>query len=440
MKLPVERVRAALLTLLRLARILASRLSGTGLQFGAQVAAGRILGPAAVGYLGVAQGYILLFGTLAGLGLPTFILRRLSPKSTRIGLTTHTKAEANWLWFAVVMTALGSVVCAAAFGGYWLLVTRAETQKESALICAVIAVGIVAYAYAKLFAEYLKGRGRPAAGLTVEFTAPYACSLLFTLPLWLFDMGSFGVLMPTIGFVFAFMIATSLLAKRIEIPKIWNAGHMMRRVRRSWTELLGLLVVQIGNQLSFTLPVAMIFAFSNPVKAGILVIILRLTGLAATITSIFSAYFSPGVVSAHRSGNFENMRKLYLSSALLNGTACATVCLIIIIFPGFFLGLFGSHFLNDEALLALTITAGARIIRHYLGLTEVFLTLTGNAKFDVTSQTISLLSLAVGMVLTVYTGHADNLIWTATAVAVSSLVRPVISVAIIASRKGLLRA
>ncbi|KKB09791.1 lipopolysaccharide biosynthesis protein [Devosia chinhatensis] len=432
---PKHSLKSVFTRALRIFGLLAGRFTGTGFQFLSQVLAGQLLGPAAVGLMGAAQGYIMLFGTIGTIGSPFFLLRRVVSRPGR----DVSRQRQDWLRFALIGAGIGGAISTAVFGIFWLLTPNDLNARQSTLAWVTIAVGVFSYALAKCYVEYLKGLGQSSRGLMLEFTLPYAVTLLFTGLVAIIDFGSLDVVIPTMGYAFALLIIAALFIRRARQGRPLSQGQIRSRLRRNWKELLTLSLVQVGNNLAFSLPVAVVFAVSGPVSAGLLVIILRVTGLTATISAVFASYFSPLAASAHRQADWQRMRRLYLASSLTNGTACASLCALLIVFPQQLLSIFGEAFVDPSAIFALQLSAGVRLLRHFLGLTEVFLTMSGRASLDLVSQSLSVGALVIGMTILIVIGATGDLPSVAAVVAVSGAVRPVVSAAFIIGSRGIIK-
>lgn len=408
--------------------MLVSRLSGTAIQFLMQLLAARLLGSQAVGLLGVAQANVLFFGSFASAGAPQLVLRR----TARRRQNNHQEVRAKWLSFGTTLASWVGACVALGFLLYWIVGQNELGPIEAGVLGLFMAFGIVAYGIGKVYFEYLKGEGRSASALSLEYTVPYAVTLVSVLLLARLDQSLQFVIIPAASFCLAVIAITYVTGRKLRSNSgALPARGVWSRTCRNWKELAAFTAVQAGNQAMFALPVSLVFAISGAAAAGIIVVVLKLVGLTATLSAVFSAYFSPKVVDAQRSADKSALRRLFLQSMLLNGSASAVLCVAMSVWPSFFLGIFGAEFSSDDAMLALQISCAGRFVRQYAGMTEVFLGMTGHAGWDLISQALSVAILVGGLGVIAITGFGSNLALVALVVAVSTTIRPLVSLPVV---------
>lgn len=411
-----------------LAGLILSRFAGTFMQFVSQVLAGRLLGADAVGMLGVGQGYILLLGTIVGLGTPRYVLRRTVKRSGRHNVSR----DALWLQFAIATTALTCPLVLALFFGLWLSTSGDLSFVATIWLGIAIAAGTLGYAITKLIGEYLKGQGRAGLALSQEFMHPYVVVAIITLVAFFAQplLGQqFTATVPAAAFAMSFIFIAFIWLRwlRSASPIRLKSKQFIRRLKKGWRELAAITVVVVGNQIMFSVPVTVAFAFSGATVAGYLTIILKLTGLLSSLTAVFASFFAPRVARAHRAKAHRRVILLYIMGGLATGISCAFIAGLLVFFPAFFLGLFGPAFVSAQNVLALQIAASARIVRQFFGLTEVFLTMTGQSHLDVIAQGISIAILLAGIFWLGFASINLDVVNLTIFVAIATTVKPIIS-------------
>lgn len=413
-----------------------SRLLGTGLQFLAQLAVGRILGPGAVGILGATQSHILLFGGAAGVGVPEFVQRRTA------GARGPHKAAITrrWLRLGLIASILGGGLGSLLFAIYWFALPMGGSNGHLVL-GVTTAVGICLYAVGRVHIEFLKGQGLAARSLTLEFTFVHLSVLAAAVLCLVLPRLAGSEMLPAIAFAAYYGVVATLLVRHSDIEGIGlnSLGRVLRQMRANSGELSSFMITQVGNQATGALPTILVFALAGPHAAGLQVIVLKLLGLIGTVSGIFSAYFISPVATAIRARDTQKIRRLYLATMISNGGVSGALCLLMIAIPELIIGVFGEEFASPDAIMALRIGAGIVLVRQFTGISAIFLNLSGLARLDVVSHLIALSALVGGLVLLAVAGLIDDLVLVTSVVAVSGLLRPAISAVFVVTSTGLWR-
>ena len=162
----------------------------------------------------------------------------------------------------------------------------------------------------------------------------------------------------SIVFVFAVSLTTLYEFLSSRGYKLWatiseNSGYTEKIFRHTWPMLLAGAI----HYLMTNLDQLMIGYYLGEFSVGIYAASVKISILLGFILTSINGYIAPKISQAYECNDFIGIKKIYLNSIKIIAITVFPIVLPIILFPKFFLSLFGSEFVNyDLTLLIVNIT------------------------------------------------------------------------------------
>jgi len=343
---------------------------------------GAQFGSAGLSDLAVAQGTVLICGTALTFGTPQFVMRH--------GLDA---AHAEYLGSAfrlLFLTTLGTAVVA---GSAWAAVPMlSETISATKMLA--VGIGVFLYVFVRLFADYLRGQGKSSSSVTGEFIVP---GLAF-MALALSTRDFFGDDTIIIAFGLSWLPAFLLLGLQCGTRKLGKGTP--GQILKAYPEIASLLTVQLLNVAMWQSPSVLLFMYgATDTDIAAFFAIQKLCALPLTFSSALASSFGYQFLVAIKAERRSVVRRTVLSAALINGAGSAVILLPVLVAPATMLLLFGLHTPSAAALFGLQILAGALAARQFLGLNELYLSMSGRGSQEAVSAIFAALTWVVITVL-----------------------------------------
>lgn len=375
---------------------------------------GIAFGADAVGHYATYLAFVMISGSLMAAGLPQMLMRRAAISANRDSYFVARLRSAFWLGWLMAAT-VGTLIAAPAF--IWL-------NSVTGLDAPALAVaGPAAYASVMMVMEELRGRGRPEAALLREHAptiivpfAAVAASTMVALPeTKLIDLLVY-VHLAAATFVSVLHLklnglrggpsAALRLLSKVPASQLLQMGLM--RFLAASAGYMAILLVSINGDAAL---------------AGLITVILKLTGLASTLSAVVNSVYAARFGAAYR--NLKQLRVLTVQTATLNGAGVVALLAPMIIAPSLFLEMFSVGRTVTGAETALQIVAGTVLLRGFAGTPDLLFLVTGKAWIEVAALIGSLCVLGA-LVLSLPAPSAAGI---AGAIAASQIVRLILSAA-----------
>lgn len=209
------------------------------------------------------------------------------------------------------------------------------------------------------------------------FTTNFINVILFFLLLMFLEFRiELPIITNIVAIITTFIISTFFLLKKFYIKK----KPLNDKDKISFSELLQIsipmFIVGIASLISNYFPVIFLAYIKVPKDVGIFNIAYKI----ATITSFFlvsiNSIVAPKISESYWSGKINDLKNIIILSAKLNFWSSTPLLLSFILFPKFFMGLFGDEFVAGyRALIILSI---GQFVNAFCGSVGYLLTMTGN--------------------------------------------------------------
>lgn len=365
------------------------RLTGALLAFVMQVVLARVMGVYEFGLFALALTISMLVATVSRFGLDVGIVKMIAKA---IALENRPLAT-GWL-VGTALTVLPVSVGVALLvlvGAEWLSTTMFH---DASLVdpLKAFAIGVPVIALMMLLAEAHKGLKNMAISAFVQGIIVPGLVLLVAAS----HLASSAVDM---AFVYVMACAISLAFGAYW----WHVAHGWRRAEK----------VPVAEVLSFGWPFflagvgTLILTWADTLIVGMFVDVRhvaiyyaanKLALLTSFILIAINAISAPKFTALHAMGDMAGLQRLAQQSTALMILLAAVPSLLLILMPGFWLGLFGEHFdAGEHALVVLTLGQAVNVACGSVGL---LLAMTGHEKtMRNILLTTSVLTVALGVVL-----------------------------------------
>ena len=398
-------------SLLKLTMYGFSRFSGTAIQFLLLLFIGRVFGQSALGAFATSQSIIVYSGTLIGIGLPAFLLRRTARYS-------YISSPVIQMWLGVLNSYL-ILVCVAAIAISILHYFIFSPKWNFAFYICII--GGVSYAACRAYSEILKGQSQLIQSTIYEFTLPLGISFFYLGIVSFFSSSNTYVIQSlAIGYAASALAAIIIKSGTTNLSTI---RILIRRISRNIRELISLCFVQIGNVTLLAFPIILTASMLSIKDAAIMGISIRMVGLGATATSIIVSMHVKEAINSLKSRRRAQVLHSYFKISTLNLFAQFLVLLPLILAPSQILQLFSVDITdNFSAQNAVQALASLRLARALLGTPEVFLANSGKSGFDLIGHVLALVAFFAISLL-----NEPSLFMIAIATGVAALIRGITS-------------
>lgn len=348
------------------------RLVGAALAFGFNVLLARMLGAEGAGLYYLALTVTTIAGVLGRIGLDNSILRFVAANAALEDWGkvkgVYQKGMKMALGFSILVAAVTFVAAP------WL----AETlflKPELTLPLRWMTLAIVPMALLILHAEVLKGLKRIR---DCQLVRGLGFQALLILGFYLIG-DAWGLK----GAIFAYIAASVLMALagfylwRLALPQLREAtGHF--QTNELLKSCMPLFFASILNLVISSTSTFMLGIWSTSENVAIFNIALRTAMLTGFILVAINSIALPKFAALYHQGDIEALGSTARSSARLIFFLVSPIVLVLILFPGWILGIFGEQFIEGAAVLS--IIALGQFINVTLGLAVFLLLMSGHER------------------------------------------------------------
>lgn len=175
----------------------------------------------------------------------------------------------------------------------------------------------------------------------------------------------------------AIVMVMVLLARAVEI--VPAACRTVRSVVGPWREWMKvgwpLLLVGGFNIIMSHAGIAMLGSLGTAADAGLYAVATRIASLLAFVNAAVNGIAAPLIASYHEQGRLSELRATLSYATLGIFAISALLCVVLVLFSGFFLGLFGAEFVAAENVMHILL--GASLINAAVGSVGYLLIMTG---------------------------------------------------------------
>ncbi|TNF99090.1 MAG: hypothetical protein EP297_06450, partial [Gammaproteobacteria bacterium] len=325
-----------------------SRGIGLFLQLCMNIVLGRVLGAAGMGVYSLYSAWMMVMGSIANLGMPTYTLRTVSVLDGK-GLKDTARRFTLGILRILLISGLLMIVLVAAISGFVAEAMLGESGMESVLILAALAAAL--FMMTKVLSESLKGIRRVNLALTTE-TALLPLGAIIVIGIlhlndW--DLTARGFLaihiillvlttLVMIWFMLRYARGSSQ-AENQEIPPL-----MSRSLLHFWGG--GMLNMWVMN-----MPILLLPQFANTAEIGIFGVAYRLILLGTTILVTLASIFGPRFARDFANGDVAALKRGLRQSQILSLLIYSPMLIAFTLFAEPVLGLFGNEFTAGKELL-----------------------------------------------------------------------------------------
>lgn len=374
----------------------------------------RVLGAEQSGYFFLGFTVIMFLGAVTRCGFDNVVLRH----------TAAAKSEGDWQAVRYVFMRGAAVTfvasaCVATF--LWLcagfLASAVFNKPDFAPVLASIAPSVVSFALLWLIAQSLQGMGRVSAAI---IAMNVAANIALIIAVWFFgfrlgaqaalaySVGSFLVLG---GFLMLWHLRTTgpirPAAYRISLRSMVASAWPL------WIVLLMTQLIQWTGQFVGG-------AYLPPEEIAQLAVAQRTAMLVSFILMAVNMVVAPRFAALHAAGNMEGLRTMALTAVRLMALGAAPVVAVMLIFPGFLMGLFGEGFSGGTVLLQ--VLAVGQFVNVLTGSVGYLLSMSGHERdLRNTLLIVAPISVAITFILVPLYGALGAALSTALAVGAQNL-------------------
>jgi O-antigen/teichoic acid export membrane protein len=353
-----------------------AQFAGAGLSFALNAMLARLIGASGVGLYFIVTTIVDIGATTSRLGLENAVLR-----FSAVAHASRDRITLEALHLKSLALASGAAVTIAL--PLLLVLSRlplgGDRQIELRAMLPFAVIAFLPVALRALQAEFFKGTGSVGMGALVHSFLPPLLLFISTVALWWTSTVTFhGVVLAYLAVAFgsaAFALGCWYLRHR-RIPTDRHGHFETALLLRTG---LPLLFVSFGNLAMNWTDILVLGIYLDPVDVGVYGVARRITILATTfVTAAVGSVTAPRFAALHVKGEYASMKMLARRSTLWMLVATVPLLLLLLVFPEFILGFFGSTF--EQGASALRVLALAQLIVISVGPVEYLLIMTGREK------------------------------------------------------------
>ena len=329
-----------------------SRGIGLLLQLGLTVILGRLLGAAGMGVFSLYTSWMMMFASIANMGMPNFVLRKVSvldnkqERGLAISFTTSVikRLLVSGGLLTIFVLAIAVFIDSPAGDS-----SSGEVDMQWVLILSVLSA--VAFMIIKVLAEALKGIRQVNLGLAAETALVPLGALLVLGVLYAYDwdISSQGYLvlhLVLLSLTTLFMFRL-LLRFRHQIKKA-QSSELPRLTDRSLLSFWG---IGLLNMWFMNMPIILLPQFATAEEIGIYGVAFRLIALASIILVTLASLFGPKFARDFANNDAEALKQGLKQSQLLSMLIFIPMLLVFTLFAEPMLGIFGEEFKAGKEIL-----------------------------------------------------------------------------------------
>lgn len=376
---------------LRTVNALTIRGLGSVLQLLLIMALGRMAGAILVGAYVLFTNWVSVLVSVWGVGIPIAAMKSFAIHGQKLPAdrsnVTKRAAGIVALELAAIVIGAGLLASMAVLSVVLILpISLRHSIKVRILLAATFTAAF--YAGLKTAVEALKGIGRAAAAFSLEFNIIPLILLVVaagaTIGLWQLTLQALiFAYVATIAFSAAiaiFLLQKSILYFDHEQPRKYGMGRQ---------ELLPFWFVQIINSLYGAIPYLVLPLLVSNRKIGYFSVAYKLVSVVGTLITVLASIYGPIFATLASRSDPSELRRRYLESLCLVIGLTIPILAGLVIFAHPILKLFGNEFVAAQTILV--VLAAGRMGSAVLGLTEIYLNMTGMAKKELHSALISII-------------------------------------------------
>ena len=382
------------------------RILGALAGFAATFFVARSLGAEESGYYFLAFSIISILATVSRLGMDNTLIRFVGAGQADGG---------GVLAKAVLASGIFSLVTAfLLFLLSGLLANSLFHKPELESVLGSMSLGVVGLALFTLSANALQGLHRVTASI-------FILNICVNLLLILAVLGGFVL---NAGELARFYSSAAILTALLGITLFWwfkpKASSAAEPWSVIWTSCLPLWTVMIMGQLVQWSGQFIAGAYVSSELVAQLAVAQRTAMLASFVLIAVNLVVAPRFAALHRQGDMAGLESLAIMSVKLIGVMALPVVSVMLVFPGWLMGLFGEGFIDGSKLLQ--ILAVGQFINAITGSVGYLLMMSGHER---DMRNVTLISGSMALLLTwfftVSFGATGNAAGTAIAVATQNL-------------------
>ncbi|MFC2023144.1 oligosaccharide flippase family protein [Chloroflexota bacterium] len=202
--------------------------------------------------------------------------------------------------------------------------------------------------------------------------------------------------------VYAVAMFAAAFTLLYSLDKLFSLRRPLNEARHDSKEILGFaLPVYLSGRLSTfsgSLRALFLGAWSTPASVGVFSVAIQASTLGTMFHASLGVASAPIIAELHDGGDWEQMKIHYQTMTRWILTMNLPVFLIVVLFPGQLLSIFGRGFAGGA--LALRILAFASLARAGAGISGTVIDMTGHTRIKVANTCVVLaLSVALGLLL-----------------------------------------
>jgi len=343
-----------------------------GSSFGFSVLLARILGAHGAGIYFQA----LTLTTIAA------VLGRVGLSNTLVRFTAANAAVGDWEKIAglyrksIGIASLGSSLAALLLaGGSQWLAEAVFADPQLGIITRWMSLAVVPATLSFLYAHLLKGLKRIAAAISIEsVTIP-----LLTMVGTLVAVPSGGILAAVWVYTIAVLLnlVLAMMLWRKAAPDVLSVrGHFdTRELLQSSIPLFTMTLLQLVNQSTSTI---MLGIWENSAEVGIFAAAHRTSSLTSFVLIAVNSIAAPKFAALFRQGDLNALRQTAQHSARLMALAAGVPLLLVLLFPGGVMSIFGPQCVSGK--LALAILSAGQFVNVVTGSVGFVLMMSGHER------------------------------------------------------------
>jgi O-antigen/teichoic acid export membrane protein len=353
-------------------------------------AVARTLGAAAWGEFSLSLSLIMFTGILAAAGFDTFLLKTSAARAvTEFNDTVYQRTIRISIIVSVIT---GSIL----FLSAPVIASSFFHNPGLTLSFKIASFAILPHAFLNINAGLLQGFKELKKYVFIRFVSHHAGGLLLFLILLLVYKENHSVILAYTLSLYLFA-GLSYLWTRKARSLTTGQTNTKTAVSNTRTLLMSGFPFMLAALLFFMkgwIDTIMIGVFMNETDVGIYNITLKLTAVLGITLSAVSAVSTPLYSEAYASGDIQKLKEHVSKSSAIVFYTSLPVFLILILFPGPILSLFGDEFTAGTT--ALIILAAGGFINAYFGAAGYLMNMTGS---EVVLQYITLAAVLIGIAL-----------------------------------------
>lgn len=331
----------------------------------------RFYGASVLGLLNIAISTLSFCGVISTLGFDQAILRFSAQFSHNKGviLQIYKKMATYALLLSVVISALLIILSAKLS----MLLTK---TFEHNMLFIIISTAIPFFTISAINTEAIRGLKlikeseffRMLLGSIVNLS-------VFTLLVLIMPFHVYFPVFSSIAGIFITAIISFIYLLRKISPKYLDKSELTLTSSEIFTVSLPMLAIALSGIISNYIPVFLLAFFKTTKDVGIFNIAFKIATVTSFILISINSIVAPKFAELYWNNQLEDLKKTVKIASKLNFWTSAPFLMLFLLFPDFFMGIFGKEFRYGST--ALVILSIGQFINAFSGSVGYFLTMTG---------------------------------------------------------------